>query len=536
MTEQKPPEFFVRKATGLARLWTWWDGFWINFSGPNIPAMLMGSLVWCWLWPGGNPAIAILITGLMVMPMCGAYAILLATFPRAGGDYVIQSRIFGGGLSYVINLAHSFIIWLWVPVTAMLWIGISGQPMLSVLGYLTGNRAWLDVAIWWATPDGIFTISILVLAWVTFMIAVGAYWYRRVQRIGYYLGTVFIAIAFVLMLATSVESFASSYNSFMGWGFGVKDAYNLTIAKAAELGYAYVPFWDIDWNATFVGLVPIMMFMFTYVVWGNPMYGEITGAGELRQTWKSLWPANLFNVFLGIMIVLTTVKGVSWEFFQSGAYLWGIGQGLHPFYPYPQLYWSLASPQIGLLLAIGMNFWIWNWIMNFICTSRVALSMAFDRLLPEFVARVGTRFRAPYGALTMFAIFALILSYVYAYHGFGKYFLFASFGSLIAYGATCYAGMLFPFLRKEKFESSVARIHVGGVPLITILGAFGGVFITWTAYRWFVDANYGINSLTGTTFVIVIYAACIVSYLFFKYYRKRQGIDVTKTFRELPYE
>lgn len=228
---------------------------------------------------------------------------------------------------------------------------------------------------------------------------------------------------------------------------------------------------------------------------------------------------------------------MGYEFFQSSAYLSGAGEALHPFSPYPQLYWSLAFPNIvGLLLAIGMNFWIWNWIMNFMSTSRVGLAIAFDRLLPEFVGRVDKKFHAPYGALAMFAVFSLVLSYLYAYQNFGAYFLFAAFGSLIAYMITCYAGMLFPFLRKGMFESSVARIYVGRVPLITILGGFAGVFMTWVAYRWFVDANYGVNSLIGTTFVIVVYVGCILSYLFFKYYRKRQGIDVTRVFRELPYE
>ena len=401
--EELKPTLFLRKATGLVRIWTWWDGFWINFSGPNIPSMLMPTLVWTWQFYGGDPLLAIIITALLCLPICGCYALLLARFPRAGGDYVIQSRILGGAVGYIINLAHSFIIWLWVPVTATCWIGISGQPMFATLAYLTGNKAYLDIAAWLISPDGLFVVSIIVWLWVTFMIAVGAYWYRKVQRIGYYIASIVMAISLISMFLTPTETFITSYNRFMEWAFGVENAYSYTITKAAELGFSLGK--EINWDATIRGLVPYMMFMFTYVVWGNPMYGEITGVNEVKITWKTLWPADLYNMFLGVMIILATQHVIGWEFYMSSAYLWCIGEGLHPYYPYPQLYWSLVNPVAGLLIAIGMNFWIWPWIMNFICTSRVALAMAFDRVLPEFIGRVDSRFRTPYGALTMFAIF-----------------------------------------------------------------------------------------------------------------------------------
>jgi amino acid transporter len=384
------------------------------------------------------------------------------------------------------------------------------------------------------SPDGLFVVSIIVWLWVTFMIAVGAYWYRKVQRIGYYIASIVMAISLISMFLTPTETFITSYNRFMEWAFGVENAYSYTITKAAELGFSLGK--EINWDATIRGLVPYMMFMFTYVVWGNPMYGEITGVNEVKITWKTLWPADLYNMFLGVMIILATQHVIGWEFYMSSAYLWCIGEGLHPYYPYPQLYWSLVNPVAGLLIAIGMNFWIWPWIMNFICTSRVALAMAFDRVLPEFIGRVDSRFRTPYGALTMFAIFSLILSYFYCYHEFWRYFLFASFGSLIAYGTTCFAGFVLPWLRKEWYSGMLERYKVGPIPLVSLLGACGAAFITWTGYRWFIDARYGINDPVGATFVIVIYGACIISYFAFKLYRKRQGIDITKTFKEIPYE
>ena len=46
-----------------------------------------------------------------------AYAGLIVTIPRAGGDYVWQTRILGSGLGFVMAATGWwFILWLWAPI------------------------------------------------------------------------------------------------------------------------------------------------------------------------------------------------------------------------------------------------------------------------------------------------------------------------------------------------------------------------------------------------------------------------------------
>ena len=58
-----------------------------------------------------------LISGVWVSFLVVAYAGLIVTIPRAGGDYVWQSRILGSGLGFVMAATGWwFILWLWAPI------------------------------------------------------------------------------------------------------------------------------------------------------------------------------------------------------------------------------------------------------------------------------------------------------------------------------------------------------------------------------------------------------------------------------------
>ena len=58
-----------------------------------------------------------LISGIWVSFLVIAYAGLVVTIPRAGGDYVWQTRILGSGIGFVMAATGWwFILWLWAPI------------------------------------------------------------------------------------------------------------------------------------------------------------------------------------------------------------------------------------------------------------------------------------------------------------------------------------------------------------------------------------------------------------------------------------
>src|SRR5438067_1051806 len=96
-------DLFVRNATGLVRSWATFDAFIYSFFSINLV-----TLGWYIFSSGpitqgnGNLVTAIVISSILMLAEVVIYAGLIAVMPRAGGDYVWQTRVLGGGLGSVL--------------------------------------------------------------------------------------------------------------------------------------------------------------------------------------------------------------------------------------------------------------------------------------------------------------------------------------------------------------------------------------------------------------------------------------------------
>ena len=90
-------------------------------------------------------------------------------------------------------------------------------------------------------------------------------------------------------------------------------------------------------------------------------------------------------------------------------------------------------------------------------------------------------------------------------------------------------------------------VFVGGkvlagakMPLITLAGLVFFAFLDWLLIVWFWDPGYlygiGWQNTTSMVFMIIMYALAAAIYFGFSAYRKRQGIDVDKVYKEIPVE
>jgi glucan phosphoethanolaminetransferase (alkaline phosphatase superfamily) len=80
----------------------------------------------------------------------------------------------------------------------------------------------------------------------------------------------------------------------------------------------------------------------------------------------------------------------------------------------------------------------------------------------------------------------------------------------------------------------------GKMPLITLAGLVFFAFLDWLLVVWFWDPGYlygiGWQNTTSMVFMIIMYALAAAIYFGFSAYRKRQGIDVDKVYKEIPVE
>ena len=125
-TAAATPEVFVRKSSGLVRVMSPSSAFIYN-------VLTMGLIFpWTYLWapgalPGGQLVWGILLAMVLEIPIALSYVWLSTAFPRTGGDYVFQSRVFGGGIAFTLVFS-GFVIWI------LQWVALSGW-LLSTLGF-----------------------------------------------------------------------------------------------------------------------------------------------------------------------------------------------------------------------------------------------------------------------------------------------------------------------------------------------------------------------------------------------------------------
>src|ERR671919_3187717 len=160
-------DLFQRKATGLLRGWSVWDGF--IYAAFSINLITLGLLAFSYapFIPDGSLILAIILSGLYLIFQAVTYASLIAVMPRAGGDYVWMSRILGGGIGFVLAVTGWwFILWHWVPIYADILVKEVFVPISAILGF--------DGAVaFFGQPGGVFTSSVIVALLASALISLG---------------------------------------------------------------------------------------------------------------------------------------------------------------------------------------------------------------------------------------------------------------------------------------------------------------------------------------------------------------------------
>src|SRR6185295_15812118 len=97
MASTTAPSLFLRNATGLVKGWSGFDAFAYSFMSVNLVCLgMFYSLAIFAYQPTGSAIASIIVTAIGMTFMAIAYAGLIAAMPRAGGDYVWQTRVLDG--------------------------------------------------------------------------------------------------------------------------------------------------------------------------------------------------------------------------------------------------------------------------------------------------------------------------------------------------------------------------------------------------------------------------------------------------------
>jgi APA family basic amino acid/polyamine antiporter len=588
------PTLFLRNATGLVKGWSGFDAFAYSFMSVNLVTLgMFYSLAIFAFVPDGSAVAAIVVSGIAVTFLAIAYAGLIAVMPRAGGDYVWQSRILDGipaiatgavvggvtgwavggatiggdsgallggvaglviggvigrvrgGIAFVLAATGWwFILAQWAPIYGAIAKIEFFQPLAALLG-------WTDGVTFFGSADGTFAIALFVIVLTSLLVALGMAGYARIQRWSLWAGLAALAVVFVLMLISSQSDFHAAFDREASSLFGVSNAYQATIDQAASdpaIGYAGNSLDAFSFGPGTLALIPFMMFWILYPNWGATLYGEVRGATDFRKVLNGMLGGIWVTIALALVFVFLADKAFGWTFFNATnvtyidySYGYTAVAPTIPIWGYPPLLagFLVNSHIFQIVLVVVFGAWFLGWSGTlFLSSTRMIFAAAFDRVLPEAAARVSERRAVPWVALLFIMVPSVVVSWFYAYQaGFIALTLDASLVIAVTFFGSAIAATILPWWKPKIYENSpIARYKLAGIPLISVAGAVTVVVLGWTIWRWLIDPLYGIG--VGNTQSIIwlglLYGLAVLVYVGAWLYRRSQGIDLAKVHDEIP--
>ena len=98
------------------------------------------------------------------------------------------------------------------------------------------------------------------------------------------------------------------------------------------------------------------------------------------------------------------------------------------------------------------------------------------------------------------------------------------------------SAVVFPYSKRELFDSSPMNHRVFGVPLMSIFGLMTTIFMGYVIYLFFGDDIAAGNSLSSLIAVFGPMTIAFIAYFVVQAVRERQGVDVSLAYKEIPSE
>ncbi|HYK32384.1 MAG TPA: APC family permease [Streptosporangiaceae bacterium] len=533
------PTLFLRKATGLVRGWSVRDSMIYACLATNFVTLAIYEFAFAApAFPKGQILTSVIISGIWVSFLVVAYAGLVVTIPRAGGDYVWQTRILNGGLGFVMAVTGWwFILWLWAPIYGNILSVQFFEPIWATLKWTWPGGG----AAWFGTHTGIFVVSLITIALAGLLVSIGMGGYARFQKWCFYGGLVGFAVIVVLLLINSHTAFVNSFNLEAHKLFGINNAYGATNKAAGKIvGYAPTKLGFGPLGPTML-LVPVMMFFILWPNWGATLYGEIRGASDFRRVLTGMFGGLWITVALTVVFLLLIDKTMGWAFYQNANQAnFNVVSPL-PIWPYPVLFagWLVHNAAFQVILILVMSLWFFGWVGTlFLSSTRVIFAAAFDRVLPDRAAEVSEKRKVPFYSLILMLLPAVALSAVYAYNTtFVKYTYDATLVIAVTFLFSAIAVVLLPFIKKDLWQASPAsKIKLLGVPVVPVCGWVTIGLLGFNLYEWLTNNNYYVNLHPSLIFMGCMYLLAIILYVVAYIVRRQQGIDLSLVNKEIPVE
>jgi APA family basic amino acid/polyamine antiporter len=485
-TAAAKPEVFTRKASGLVRVMSPYSAFVYNI-------LTMGLIFpWTYLWapgalPGGKMVWGILLAMLIEIPIAFVYVWLSTALPRSGGDYVFQSRVFGGGVAFTVVMS-GFVVWIlqWVALSGWLLSYLGFAPLFLGLGATLSAPALSQIGIWFTTSTGIMITSVLNALLALIILTTGFKNYVKFQWVMWYAVLLAFATMFVVLFVVPPAEFVQRMNEFAVASGGVENFVQTAKDAVTAAGINLTPPFSLVMTLL---VAPIAWTSLQWATYSAEQNGEIKDARSFKNQGIIMVGSLIVTGLLLALLAAGLERMAGSEFmYVAGAGYWSLipEATINGFYLWPNIIAVAMSRSWIVVLIIGIGY-----ILNshqivhncYIGMTRILVAMSLDRVLPEWFSKVNERYHTPVNA--HLAYFLASLPVIWAYNKVGGWVgltLGVTFGCGYVFIITCLSGALLPFRAKEAYEASPgSKYKVNGwvAILCTLLGLLAFWGISW---------------------------------------------------------
>jgi len=526
---------FARTSSGLVRTVSTFDTFFYCLVQLAVSFVFFQIAYWVF-YPGAQMEIAGLLALAIALLEGITYGLFTSIYPRSGGEYVPLSRATHPLIGFVGSFSNTFWQIFFTGTIVAFACSMGVAPLLSALGLQTGSEALFNLGLWFDTPPGWFFFGIVMIFIFCYQLYLGMRTYFKVQKWLFSVALIcYLIFLLVLVLgATGVFSFEASYDKYFG-----ADAYQQLLVDAetsmAEEGWDAGLFPPIDWKVTLWFMIwPAWSFFFAVL--------STAFSGEIKNIERGqLIAIPLAQLFGGALLILTGFLA-RLAISPEGLLATGWVSVMTDKFPLPYQWITMLASVMAdnILLTIIINF------AAIVMTTYVAASTAIygtrgllawgiDGMAPEWLGRVSEKHRSPVNAIITTGVIAVIVLAIYSFTDWIR-FLQGMAGMGVVFCVTTFVAAIFPYIKRDVYEASPAKIEVFGIPLMTLTGIPGSLGLAYVVYRVIVDVDYGANSPISMAMFILVFVIGIIWYFVARAIRKSQGVNMDARFDEIPIE
>jgi basic amino acid/polyamine antiporter, APA family len=529
------PPVYTRNATGLVREARLVDQMALNL-GANTPltSALAVGLFTIAAFPRMNVYVALLASAVVSIPIWVTWALLSATFPKTGGDYLYNSRILHPSIGFGVNLGFVFASILTCGFSSGFLGELALRPTLLIIGTVTSSHtitSWsntFEVSNHW----GIFISSLFSITFICVLAAIRSKLLLRVMTVMVTVFGVAAIIDILVLLVTGHASFVHTFNRYSGAG-----AYQKVVQAGAGKGL-YPSHGGYSGSQT-LGAMFVWVGFTIWMFYGAYISGEVRRAGDRRRTLFSMVGSGAIQTIF-LLVSLLVFYHVVGENFAISAAAGNQTTGIATF-PY---YAALATGNSVLAVAVAIGFLLWalptlSAVMAPI--QRGVFVYSFERLLPSWMSRVNPRTHTPLFAIAFMMIGTFATA---AFDSFNANFAVA----LTIAGPPFFLTMFFVAIsavimrrrRPDLYYGSPSDWNIWGAPVLMVAGALSLVIVAFFLVEpFFYQTQLGLNTHPWLPWATAIAPVAVVLIGMTWWYLARnalrsRGVDLDLLYKTIP--